>query len=197
MQADGRFYTADRTTGMADTFVMRRVRPILEGTIFGNVDFRVMPDFGEGRTVLQDAYADLRFTPAVKLRAGKFKSPFGLERLVSAQDLLFVDRASDRAGAQPRRRRDVVWRCRGLDSLVYGGRLRRRPRWRQRRHRRQPRQRCRRARLPLPFRNNRTSPLQQVGIGLAASVGERQGTATAPGLPSFRTTAADLRAVSR
>ena len=78
---------------MADTFVMRRVRPVLEGTIFGNVDFRIMPDFGEGRTVLQDAYADLRFTPALKLRAGKFKSPFGLERLVSAQDLLFVDRA--------------------------------------------------------------------------------------------------------
>src|SRR4030095_10005507 len=53
-QADGRFYTSERTTGLADTFVMRRVRPVLEGTIFGNVDFRVMPDFGEGRTVLQD-----------------------------------------------------------------------------------------------------------------------------------------------
>ena len=52
-QADGRFYTSDRSTGMADTFVMRRVRPVLEGTIFGNVDFRLMPDFGEGRTVLR------------------------------------------------------------------------------------------------------------------------------------------------
>ena len=46
----------------ADTFVLRRVRPILEGTLFKNFDVRLTPDFGGGTTVLQDAYVDLRFT---------------------------------------------------------------------------------------------------------------------------------------
>ena len=39
-----------------------------------------------------------------------------------------------------------------------------------------------------PFRNRRDSVLQQLGVGLAASVGERQGTTAAPGLATFRTT---------
>ena len=188
-QADGRFYTSDRTSGMADTFVMRRVRPILEGTIFGNVDFRIMPDFGEGRTVLQDAYADLRFTPALKLRAGKFKSPFGLERLISAQDLLFVDRALPTALVPNRDVGVMLFGDVAATTISYAvgafngvpdggsgdiddnpgkdvvGRV-----------------------FVSPFKNNRNSPLQQLGIGLAASIGERQGTTAAPGLPSFKTT---------
>ena len=52
-----------------------------------------MPDFGGGTTVLQDAYLDLKFSPAFKLRTGKFKSPLGLERLASALDIPFVERA--------------------------------------------------------------------------------------------------------
>jgi len=188
-QADGRFYTSERAAGVADTFVMRRVRPVLEGTLFGNVDFRVMPDFGEGRTVLQDAYADLRFTPAVKLRAGKFKSPFGLERLVSALDLLFVDRALPTALVPNRDVGVMVFGDVAAATVSYAigafngvpdggsadiddspgkdvvGRI-----------------------FVSPFKNNRTSPLQQLGVGLAASVGERQGTTAAPGLPSFKTT---------
>ena len=93
IQSDGRFYADDHEAQGADTFLLRRVRPILEGTLFKNVDFRLMPDFGGGTTVLQDAYIDLRFTPAVKIRAGKFKTPVGLERLASATELLFVERA--------------------------------------------------------------------------------------------------------
>jgi len=52
-----------------------------------------MPDFGNGRTVVQDAYIDTRFDPRAKLRAGKFKTPFGIERLQSASDIRFVQRA--------------------------------------------------------------------------------------------------------
>ncbi len=184
---------------MADTFVMRRVRPVLEGTIFGNVDFRVMPDFGEGRTVLQDAYADLRFTPAVKLRAGKFKSPFGLERLVSALDLLFVDRALPTALVPNRDVGVMLFGDVAASTVSYAvgvfngvpdggsadiddspgkdvvGRV-----------------------FLLPFKNSRTSRLQQVGFGLAASVGEREGTDGGAGpadLPHDEP--ADLRTVSR
>jgi len=89
---DGRFYQSDDERPATDTFILRRVRPIFEGTVFKIFDFRVMPDFGGGTTVLQDAYIDARFSPKIKLRAGKFKPPVGLERLQSATDILFVER---------------------------------------------------------------------------------------------------------
>src|SRR5688572_30913958 len=41
VQADGRFFPDDAVTGTAnDTFLMRRVRPILEGTMFEKFDYR-------------------------------------------------------------------------------------------------------------------------------------------------------------
>src|SRR5699024_6016233 len=55
--------------------------------------FRVMPDFGGGTTTLQEAYLDWTFSPAAVLRVGKFKEPVGLERLQSAADIAFVERA--------------------------------------------------------------------------------------------------------
>ena len=41
---------------LTDTWQATRVRPILEGTLGGIYDFRFTPDFGQGRTVIQDAY---------------------------------------------------------------------------------------------------------------------------------------------
>lgn len=93
VQLDGRFFQEDDERPATDTFLLRRVRPIFEGTVFKNFDFRIMPDFGGGQTVLQDAYLDARFSPKLRVRAGKFKPPVGLERLQSGTDLLFVERA--------------------------------------------------------------------------------------------------------
>ncbi|PYQ66426.1 MAG: porin, partial [Acidobacteria bacterium] len=93
VQLDGRFWTGDEQKPQIETFVLRRVRPIFEGTVYKIFDFRIMPDFGQGQTVLQDAYMEARFNPAFRVRAGKFKPPVGLERLQSATDLLFVERA--------------------------------------------------------------------------------------------------------
>jgi phosphate-selective porin OprO/OprP len=93
VQLDGRFYSDDHLKRGVDTFIVRRARPILEGTVFKIFDFRMMPDFGGGTTVLQDAYVNARFLPGFQVRAGKFKPPVGLERLQSATDLLFVERA--------------------------------------------------------------------------------------------------------
>jgi phosphate-selective porin OprO/OprP len=91
VQADGRAFTGGGGS-QVDTFLLRRVRPVLQGTLYKYIGFRVMPDFGEGKAVLQDAYLELRYFPAASLRAGKFKAPFGLERLQSAIDLKFVER---------------------------------------------------------------------------------------------------------
>lgn len=91
-QFDGRYFSNDPTSVFTNTFLMRRVRPILEGTVYKYIDFRVMPDFGQGTATLFDAYVDIRFHPLFVLRAGKYKPPVGLERLQSATDLLFVER---------------------------------------------------------------------------------------------------------
>ncbi len=61
--------------------------------MFKIFDFRIMPDFAQGQTVLFDGYLEGRFSPAFKVRAGKFKPPVGLERLQSATDIFFVERA--------------------------------------------------------------------------------------------------------
>ncbi len=93
VQADGRLLLDDAGLGGVDTWQLTRVRPIIEGTLNNFMDFRFTPDFGQGRTVIQDAYLTARLNPALRLTAGKFKSPFGLERLQSAYDIRFVARA--------------------------------------------------------------------------------------------------------
>ncbi len=90
---DGRYLSNDDPNGVTDTWQATRVRPIVEGTLGGIYDFRFTPDFGQGRTVIQDAYVTGRFDPSFQVTAGKFKAPVGLERLQSANDLRFVARA--------------------------------------------------------------------------------------------------------
>jgi phosphate-selective porin OprO/OprP len=69
------------------------VRPIFAGTLGRHFEFQVMPDFGVGTTVLQDAWLDVNYSPKARVRVGKFKSPVGLERLQSATAITFVERA--------------------------------------------------------------------------------------------------------
>jgi phosphate-selective porin OprO/OprP len=92
LQADGRFFFSDEKDKLTHQFLGRRLRPILEGTVFKYFDFRFMPDFGLGKALVQDAWIDLHFVDAIRLRAGKMKEPFGLERLQSATALTFVER---------------------------------------------------------------------------------------------------------
>ena len=92
LHIDGRHMISDEAD-LPDTWTTQRVRPIVEGTVGGIYDFRFTPDFGQGRTVIQDAYVTGRFAPSFQVTAGKFKSPFGLERLQSASDIRFVPRA--------------------------------------------------------------------------------------------------------
>lgn len=92
VQVDARDYFNEGTVPAAvDGTLIRRVRPILEGTVAGIYDFRLMPDFAGSATALQDAYIEARLSPAARLRAGKFKTPFGLERLRSVNDTRFAE----------------------------------------------------------------------------------------------------------
>jgi len=191
LQVDGRFFLDDAKLPAADSWVIRRSRPVVEGTLFKFVDFKLMPDFGGGTTVLYDAYLEARFSKAARLRAGKFKPPVGLERLQSATDLLFVERAFP-TGLVPSR--DIGLQLGGeflggkleyqaglfngvvdggladqdaADGKEYAARL-----------------------LWKPFQPAAGSdagvPAIDLALGLAATRGEEEGSLTATGLPSFR-----------
>jgi phosphate-selective porin OprO/OprP len=89
---DGRFYNDDLTPeGSRSTWLLRRARPILEGTFANIFDFRFNPDFAGGKTVIQDAFVAARFNPLFVVTAGKFKEPFGLERLQLSPNNRFIE----------------------------------------------------------------------------------------------------------
>jgi phosphate-selective porin OprO/OprP len=87
IQADGRFFLEEGT----NTFLLRRVRPTMEGTVFEYFEWRLMPELA-GTPNVQDAYANVRLFKEIQLRAGKFKPPVGLERLMGDPDLPFLER---------------------------------------------------------------------------------------------------------
>ncbi len=97
-QADARYYLDHKT--VPDTFLLRRVRPIVEGTVYDKFDYRLMADLGTGdgsgssagnNALLDDAYVNARLWPDLQIQVGKFKSPVGLERLQSTAELTFVE----------------------------------------------------------------------------------------------------------
>lgn len=188
IQADGRFFIDDKAKPLPDTFLLRRVRPVFEGTVSKFIDFRIIPDFGGGKTELQDAYLDLAYFPKARLRVGKFKSPVGLERLQSGTSIVFVERAYPTSLAP---NRDVGLDLHGdlfdgvfsYDAGIFNGvadggsadsdsdvkkdiagRI-----------------------FIHPFKKTEVEALQGLGLGVAASSGERKGTQTATLLPSFKT----------
>lgn len=92
VHADARLFLRDRRDA-TNTFVLRRARPTFDARLFRWFEFRVMPGFGNGNASLYDAYIDAEARPEIRVRAGKFKGPVGLERLQNAQALYFTERA--------------------------------------------------------------------------------------------------------
>jgi phosphate-selective porin OprO and OprP len=185
VQTDGRFFLSDSAAPATNTFFLRRARPILEATVGKYLEFRLQPDFGQGTTVLFDAYSDVKVAPEFAVRVGKFKPPVGLERLQSASDIVFAER-SLATNLVPNR--DVglqlsgdigtgtfAWQA-GIfngvpdlgngdgdvsDAKDFAGRI-----------------------FIQPFKRG---TLLGLGIGVAGSTGLERGTTAAPALPSYRT----------
>jgi phosphate-selective porin OprO and OprP len=179
---DGRFFGSDESGAATDTFLLRRLRPSLAGTV-GRFDFAFVSDFGSGTAVVQDGWAETRLAGAARLRAGKFKAPVGLERLTAATSLLFVERAfptsllpnrdvglqlhGETAGGR------LAWQAGVFNGVPDGGSgdldaadakdLAARV-WAQ------------------PFRARARSPLKGLGLGFAATTGRQTGN-----LPVYRT----------
>lgn len=100
VQADARAFVGEREgASPVDTFTMRRVRPIFDGTVYSIFDYRLMLDLANGinsgtfnNGFVYDAYVTARFRPELQVQVGKMKEPVGLERLQSGSNLLFPER---------------------------------------------------------------------------------------------------------
>ena len=91
LAVDGRWFMDNSTPETADTFLLRKARPYIEGTIDDDYDFRFMPDFSGGKTIILDAFMTARILPWLAVQAGKFKGPVGLERLQPDQYNNFME----------------------------------------------------------------------------------------------------------
>jgi phosphate-selective porin OprO/OprP len=92
LQADGRF-SLDDPVPITNTFVLRKARPTFSGRVARYFDFKLMPDLAGGTSVLLDAYVDIRFSPKLRVRSGKDKTPVGYELLIGDASLIFPERS--------------------------------------------------------------------------------------------------------
>ena len=183
IQADARFYPDDSRQASTDTFLLNRVRPVFEGTIFKDFDYKMMPDFGQGKAVIQDAFLDAHFLPWLSLRAGKYKGPVGLERLESARDLIFVERALT-VDLVPNR--DIGFALHGeflkgilgYEAGVFNGAVDGSSDDADENDSKDVQARV----FAYPFKLSGVAPLQGLGLGIAGTTGHENGTA-----PSYKT----------
>ena len=92
VQFDGRFSTNDPTP-ITNTFLIRKARLGISGRVARYFDYRLVPEFAGNTPTLLDAYFDIRFSPAFRVRTGKDKTPLGYELLQSDPALLFPERS--------------------------------------------------------------------------------------------------------
>src|SRR5690606_1186167 len=93
LQSDNRIYQEGADARVPDTYLIRRVRPIVDVTAWKNFGLRIVPEFGGGSFALVDAFVDVAYAPFLKVRIGKFIPPFGLERQQSFTDVPLVEQA--------------------------------------------------------------------------------------------------------
>jgi phosphate-selective porin OprO/OprP len=184
---DGRYFFDDGDNKLANTLLLRRVRPIFEGTVGKHYGFRVQPEFA-GTFQILDAYGEIAYWPWARLRIGKSKTPLGLERIQSSQDMATVEFAHPTSltpnydlgisllgdfldesygyyvgvfnGAVDGTSRDADLN----DDKDLIGRV-----------------------FAQPFKTGNVEPLRGLGIGFAASWGKRFGDAANPELPAYKT----------
>ncbi len=187
LQLDGRFFPSPGGVEAPATFLVRRARPVFELALGELFDLRLMPDFGEGKAAVYDAYVDIHPRPWLRLRAGKMKTEVGLQRLQSDQYYEMIERALP-TGLVPTRDVGVQLHGEVEGGLVayavgvFNGAA----------------DRSSSSDVDLdgnkevagrvfvhPFRATALAALANVGAGVAGSYGRERGSPSRPDLPSY------------
>ena len=80
------------TASMADQFELRRARLGVKGKFAKDFKYEVVGNL-PGTATLDVAYVDWAKYDAFQIRAGKFKQPFGLEELISSNNITMMERS--------------------------------------------------------------------------------------------------------
>ena len=89
LHADARAVAGDATSAL----LVRRARAEVEVEVAQRFRAVIEPGFGEGDAELVDGWVEADVVGDVRFRAGRFKSPFGLESLRSSSSLRFAERS--------------------------------------------------------------------------------------------------------
>jgi phosphate-selective porin OprO and OprP len=93
LQLDSRTFFSDDKAQGNDSFLLRRARPILSGTVYRDFDFLFAPEFGGNVVQILDAQVNYRLRPELQLQIGKMKPPVGLEAQQPEEFTLFNERS--------------------------------------------------------------------------------------------------------
>jgi phosphate-selective porin OprO/OprP len=91
---DAKVVTSDTSDTPPNGFAMRRARIVFDANVNPWLAFRFSADlFTPGIPPVVDAFADITLTPHWWIRAGKQKTPYGLERVTPINETFFPERA--------------------------------------------------------------------------------------------------------
>jgi phosphate-selective porin OprO/OprP len=93
IQADYREFLRTKDRVDIDTFLIRRARFGLEATVLKYFDFRLLPDFGSGQTIEQDAYMNIHYWSEFQFEIGRFKQPISYEQLIQDRFVPTLERS--------------------------------------------------------------------------------------------------------
>ncbi len=193
VQADSRWFL-DSGVNNNDAFLIRRARLIFEGTFNKFIQYQLVPEFGgtsgNGSLTLLDANVTLALTPEFQIRAGRFREPVGLEQLQSDSVAFFAERS---VVSQFVPNRDLGVQ---IGGELFGGTLNyalgvfngtpdgtNNPNNTDLNNKKDFAARL----FYTPFKNDKESPLQGFGIGLAGSIGRQNGAASGTLTSGYKT----------
>jgi phosphate-selective porin OprO/OprP len=93
MQLDYRNFLQQPDDIDIDAFQVRRARFGVEAIVGKYYEFRLLPEWGQGRVFIQDAFMNIHYWDEFQIQAGKFKEPFSLEQLIQDRFVPFVERS--------------------------------------------------------------------------------------------------------
>ncbi len=99
IQWDNAFFSYDKVLDtlygdLKNGSEFRRVRFFNQGSVYGNVKYKLQLDFGGGKVTFKDVYISLESIPVLgSITVGHFKEPFRLVSLTSSKYLTFMERA--------------------------------------------------------------------------------------------------------
>lgn len=103
MHVDARMFNSDfanstndtnvGTVKFGDQFEMRRARIGFNGKFNNDFTFEVVANAVGSTDIVDTAWVNYGFTPALQVRVGKFKQQFNLEELTSSNNIDFVERS--------------------------------------------------------------------------------------------------------